>query len=161
MEITLDSSPGLCPAPPRPGGLWNTRHPARGDFVHWAPPAPPRPPGGLRAPPRLQPPFLQSPFLQSPSSRAHPSPRTYRVSKPRHGSSSGAGEEAAAALNKGRAGDARRAGRGRGDVPADTSGWRDTGREGERRGKERREGGDGAQGEGRRAAGAVGEPRRG
>lgn len=49
------------------------------------------------------PPFLQSPFLQSPSSRTHPSPRTYRVSRPRHGSSRGAGEEAAAALNKGRA----------------------------------------------------------
>lgn len=59
---------------------------------------------------------------------------------------------AAAALNKGRAADVRRAGCDAGDVPADTSGWRER-EEGE--GAAGRSGSRGGEGEERRAAGAV------
>lgn len=52
--------------------------------------------------------------------------------------------EAAAALSKGRAADVRRAGRGGGDVPADTSGRRAAG-----------SGGGGMSGAGGRAAGGT------
>lgn len=81
------------------------------DFVHLAPPAPPRSPGGLRGQPRPQCPSSQSPSIQSPSSwspgcRTHPTPpqRSHLPSVLTQARlRRGAGEEAAAALNKGRA----------------------------------------------------------
>lgn len=65
-------------------------------------------PGGLRAQPRLQPPPSCIPPSFSPPPPAPPAPHPSQpphlpMSRPRHGSSRGAGEEAAAALNKGRA----------------------------------------------------------
>lgn len=154
----LDSIPGLCRFHHGRGSLsgaagvgrtWSicrpcsTASPRR--FVGPAPPA-----GPLLALPLLLHPRLP-----------HPSPRhgdrTYRASSPKRGCDGGAGEVAAAALNTARAADARRAGCGGGDVPADTSGWRDgEGGGGRSSGKEmeRRSGGWRAEGGERRGAGA-------
>lgn len=172
----LDSIPGLCRFHHGRGSLsgaagvgrtWSicrpcsTASPRR--FVGPAPPAGPASPVGSAPPAAPAPPagpLLALPLLLHPR-LPHPSPRhgdrTYRASSPKRGCDGGAGEVAAAALNTARAADARRAGCGGGDVPADTSGWRDgEGGGGRSSGKEmeRRSRGWRAEGGERRGAGA-------